>query len=106
MILISEAKPADFSVIREIAYTTWPVSYGSFISKAQLDYMLEKFYNNVYFICTTHKISKIESPIKSRFSLIRLRLFTNEEITLIFNKYLNSEQVICNNRNIIFCIFL
>ena len=46
MILISEAKPADFSVIREIAYTTWPVSYGSFISKAQLDYMLEKFYNN------------------------------------------------------------
>jgi len=68
--------------------------------------ILEKFYNNVYFICTTHKISKIESPIKSRFSLIRLRLFTNEEITLIFNKYLNSEQVICNNRNIIFCIFL
>jgi len=68
--------------------------------------ILEKFYNNVYFICTTHKISKIESPIKSRFSLIRLRLFTNEEITLIFNKYLNSEQVIINNRNIIFCIFL
>jgi hypothetical protein len=68
--------------------------------------ILEKFYNNVYFICTTHKISKIESPIKSRFSLIRLRLFTNEEITLIFNKYLNSEQVITNNRNIIFCIFL
>jgi hypothetical protein len=46
MIVISEAKPADFSVIREIAYTTWPVAYGSFISKAQLDYMLEKFYNN------------------------------------------------------------
>jgi len=68
--------------------------------------ILEKFYNNVYFICTTHKISKIESPIKSRFSLIRLRLFTNEEIKLIFNKYLNSEQVITNNRNIIFCIFL
>ena len=68
--------------------------------------ILEKYYNNVYFICTTHKISKIESPIKSRFSLIRLRLFTNEEIKLIFNKYLNSEQVITNNRNIIFCIFL
>jgi hypothetical protein len=68
--------------------------------------ILEKFYNNVYFICTTHKISKIESPIKSRFSLIRLRLFTNNEISIIFNKYLNCEEVITNNRNIIFCIFL
>jgi hypothetical protein len=68
--------------------------------------ILEKFYNNVYFICTTHKISKIESPITSRFSLIRLRLFTDNEITNIFNKYLNSDKIIENNRNIIFCIFL
>jgi hypothetical protein len=68
--------------------------------------ILEKYYNNVYFICTTHKISKIESPIKSRFSLIRLRLFTENEITLIFNKYLQQKQIITNNRNIIFCIFL
>jgi hypothetical protein len=68
--------------------------------------ILEKFYNNVYFICTTHKISKIESPITSRFSLIRLRLFTDNEISIIFNKYLNSTKVIENNRNIIFNIFL
>ena len=68
--------------------------------------ILEKFYNNVYFICTTHKISKIESPIKSRFSLIRLRLFTNNEISTIFNKYLNCEEVLTNNRNIVFNIFL
>jgi len=68
--------------------------------------ILEKYYNNVYFICTTHKISKIESPIKSRFSLIRLRLFTDEEITRIFNKYLGETMIIKNNRNIIFCIFL
>ena len=68
--------------------------------------ILEKFYNNVYFICTTHKISKIESPIKSRFSLIRLRLFKYDEINYIFNNYLNSEQIVYNNRNIIFCIFL
>ena len=46
MIIISEAKPTDFSVIREIAYTTWPVAYGSIISKIQLDYMLEKFYSD------------------------------------------------------------
>jgi GNAT superfamily N-acetyltransferase len=46
MISISEAKPADFPVIREIAQITWPVAYGSLISKAQLDYMLEKFYSD------------------------------------------------------------
>jgi GNAT superfamily N-acetyltransferase len=46
MISISEAKPSDFPVIREIAQITWPIAYGSFISKAQLDYMLEKFYSD------------------------------------------------------------
>jgi GNAT superfamily N-acetyltransferase len=46
MILISEAKPSDFPVIREIAQITWPFAYGSIISKAQLDYMLEKFYSD------------------------------------------------------------
>jgi GNAT superfamily N-acetyltransferase len=46
MISISEAKPSDFTVIREIAQITWPDAYGSIISKAQLDYMLGKFYSN------------------------------------------------------------
>lgn len=46
MISISEAKSTDFPVIREIAKTTWPVAYGSILSKAQLDYMLEKFYSD------------------------------------------------------------
>ena len=46
MISISEAKPSDFPVIREIAQITWPVAYGTIISKAQLDYMLEKFYSD------------------------------------------------------------
>jgi GNAT superfamily N-acetyltransferase len=46
MISISEAKPTDFPVIREIAQISWPVAYGSFISKAQLDYMLDKFYSD------------------------------------------------------------
>lgn len=46
MILISEANSADFNTIREIAYTTWPVAYGSILPKAQLDYMLEKFYSD------------------------------------------------------------
>jgi GNAT superfamily N-acetyltransferase len=46
MITISEATIKDFKTIREIAYATWPVVYGEILSKAQLDYMLEKFYSN------------------------------------------------------------
>ena len=72
--------------------------------------ILEKFYNNCYFICTTNHINKIENPIKSRFSLMRLRLFTNKEIQLIFDRYLNSNlniNLIENNcRNIYFSIFI
>jgi len=72
--------------------------------------VLEKFYNNCYFICTTNRITDIELPIKSRFHLFRLRLFKINEIIDIFNKYLNKQlnknliEISC--RNIIFCIFI
>jgi len=72
--------------------------------------VLERYYNNCYFICTTRHLSKIESPIKSRFSLMRVRLFTVEEIKEIFIKYLereinyNLEKRGC--RDIIFAIFV
>jgi GNAT superfamily N-acetyltransferase len=46
MIVISEANSSDFNTIREIAFTTWPDTYGAIISKEQLDYMLEKFYSD------------------------------------------------------------
>jgi len=74
--------------------------------------ILERFNNNVYFICTTNKISKIENAIKSRFFCIRIRLFTIDEIKFIFQKYLklnlkmNSNEEIEISRNIIFNIFL
>lgn len=70
--------------------------------------ILEKYYNNCYFICFTNRISKIENPIKSRFFLFRLRLFKSQEIQMIFNKYLNIEtnNNLSNNRNIIFHIFI
>lgn len=72
--------------------------------------ILEKFYNNCYFICTTNKITKIETPIKSRFNLFRVRLFTNNEIQIIFIKYLNRQlnnYLIENNcRDIYFAIFI
>lgn len=45
MITISEATVEDFETIRTIAHTTWPVVYGEILSKAQIDYMLEKMYS-------------------------------------------------------------
>ena len=70
--------------------------------------ILERYYNNCYFICYTNRISKIENPIKSRFFLFRLRLFKPQEIQMIFNKYLKLEtnHNLLNNRNIIFHIFI
>lgn len=43
---ISEATAEDFETIRVIAHTAWPVTYGEILSKAQLDYMLEKMYSD------------------------------------------------------------
>ena len=45
MITISEATTKDIKVIREIAYATWPVTYGEILSKAQIDYMLGILYS-------------------------------------------------------------
>lgn len=45
MISIREATAADFPVIRQIAYNTWPETYGAILSKEQLDYMLGSFYS-------------------------------------------------------------
>lgn len=43
---IREAGVHDIAIIREIATITWPVAYGSYISKAQLDYMLDMMYSD------------------------------------------------------------
>jgi N-acetylglutamate synthase-like GNAT family acetyltransferase len=43
---IREADVHDIAIIREIAIVTWPVAYGSYISKAQLDYMLDMMYSS------------------------------------------------------------
>lgn len=72
--------------------------------------ILERFFNNCYFICITNHISKIENPIKSRFSLFRFPLFTTNQISSIFNYHLQinlNPFLIKNNcRNIIFAIFI
>lgn len=46
MITIVEATSNDFKIIQDIAYQTWPIAYGEILSKAQLNYMLEAFYND------------------------------------------------------------
>jgi DNA polymerase III delta prime subunit len=51
--------------------------------------ILEKYSHNVIFICTTHYITRLETPIRSRFSTFRIPLFTFQEIQNIFSNYLN-----------------
>jgi ribosomal protein S18 acetylase RimI-like enzyme len=45
MISIIPATANDYKTIREIAIQTWPIAYGEILSKTQLDYMLDAFYN-------------------------------------------------------------
>ena len=44
MISIRKTSPPDFPIIQSIAYQTWPETYGQILSKAQLNFMLDKFY--------------------------------------------------------------
>jgi hypothetical protein len=53
--------------------------------------LVEKYSKNVYFLCTTHQLSKIDVPIKSRFSLVRLPLFSHMEIVDVFEKVFNQD---------------
>lgn len=44
MITLKTASATDIPTIREIAFKTWPNTYGEILSQEQLDYMLDKFY--------------------------------------------------------------
>ena len=48
MITIRQAIATDFDIIREIAFQTWPITYGAILSKEQLCFMLNKFYSLEY----------------------------------------------------------
>jgi ribosomal protein S18 acetylase RimI-like enzyme len=45
MIKIVTATANDYQTIQNIAHQTWPIAYGEILSKEQLDYMLDAFYN-------------------------------------------------------------
>lgn len=72
--------------------------------------ILENFSNNVHFLCTTHKLDKIDVPVKSRFALIRMPLFQHSDIKSIFTKYLkiklNPYLTKTKTRNIIKAIYI
>jgi hypothetical protein len=72
--------------------------------------ILEQYSNNAYFICTTHKLDKIDIPVKSRFGMFRIPNFTHEEILNIFSTYFKYplNQYLCEikTRNIIKAIFI
>ncbi|TAG21734.1 MAG: GNAT family N-acetyltransferase [Cytophagia bacterium] len=45
MITIRPATNAELRIVRQIAYATWPSTYGEILSMAQIEYMLELMYN-------------------------------------------------------------
>ena len=45
MIAIRAANSADFQIIQEIAWATWPNTYKGIISDEQIQYMLDLFYS-------------------------------------------------------------
>lgn len=45
MLEITKATTNDIEIIRKLAFAIWPDAYGTILSPAQLDYMLEKFYS-------------------------------------------------------------
>lgn len=72
--------------------------------------IFEKYSKNVYFICTTHKITKIDTPVQSRFNLFRMPTFQHNTIVGIFDRHLghslNNHLREIKTRNIISCIFI
>ncbi|AUD01610.1 GNAT family N-acetyltransferase [Spirosoma pollinicola] len=45
MITITKAAEQDLPIIRDIAYQTWPTTFGEILSPAQISYMLEMMYS-------------------------------------------------------------
>lgn len=45
MTQILTATEKDFSIIRAIAFKTWPITFGSILSEEQIEYMLEMMYS-------------------------------------------------------------
>lgn len=67
--------------------------------------LLERYSANVVFLCTTHAISQIEEPIRSRFNMFRIPLFTELQISNIFSNYIKKPVPSHCRRDIIKALF-
>ncbi len=45
MIRITEATPDQLAIVQQIAYETWPHTFGDILSPQQIDYMLKMMYD-------------------------------------------------------------
>ncbi len=92
MITFREATSQDFKHIQDIAYATWPETYGQILSKAQLEYMLDKFYSleNLQANCDANQLFFIieEDSIPQGFLGIE-HLHNNELVTKIHKIYIS-----------------
>lgn len=72
--------------------------------------IFERYARNVYFICTTHRINKIDTPVQSRFNTFRMPNFTHSAILGIFDAHLhyslNKHLRSMKTRNVLHCIFI
>ena len=94
MITISQATSKDIPIIQEIAHKTWPITYGSILSKAQLDYMLEKMYSDAALLDNLNKghhfmLAK-ENSVCLGFASIE-HSYLNEKCTRLHKIYLLPE---------------
>lgn len=92
MITISPATVDDIAKIQTIAKTTWPVAYGKILSKAQLDYMLDKFYADELLTATIineeqHFILAFENEVCLGFASFEHN-YTNKAVTRIHKLYI------------------
>ena len=94
MTTITEATEEDFETIRNVAHTAWPVTYGEILSKAQLDYMLEKMYSDAALLDNLkkghHFMLAKENSVCLGFASIEYG-YLNEKCTRLHKIYLLPE---------------
>lgn len=94
MTTVFQATVEDIETIQKIAHKTWPVTYGEILSKAQLDYMLEKMYSEATLRDNLNKghhfILAKENSVCLGFASFEHR-YLNEKCTRLHKIYLLPE---------------
>ena len=91
MISVRSATSNDFKLIQNIAYATWPETYGQILSKDQLEFMLDKFYSleNLQANCDSKQLFFIIEEEKTPKGFLVIEHFHNgEKVTKIHKIYI------------------